>query len=268
MRYRPCVFVGVLAVAIAGCAPPRVDSATDDSFSASLDRVRRFLPADQRPVFDQAVTTISAHRVTPELVASGVATTESVAAGAKAALHGKAADEILAEAARLEAEQAAQARRQVEKEIAALVAEQESAFAAREALKAFEILQARLLPSGDATRARRWQIRLVARNGTAHAVSRVFVEATVERPGRAGPWLREELTHAIPGQLGPGASGAWVLTPGSWAAVEIPQDARLGVTVTRLDGAEGEPFLDAREYTETDAARLITLQHQLTALTP
>jgi type IV pilus biogenesis protein CpaD/CtpE len=245
----PGVRVVLLVAMAAGCAPPRVDTVTDDSFTASLARVRRSVPRDRRAAFDQAVLTIGAQSVT---------------------LRPATAEEILAEAARLEAERNKQARIALQREIAALVAEQQAAFAARQELKKFEIVRARLVPVGVQGGPQR-SLHVEVRNGTAHPVLRAHLEAIVERPGRAAPVLREELTFAMSRPLAPGESASLRLVPdaqAAWSAVDIPPDVHVRVAATRLDGVDGQVLFDAREYTEDDAARLVSLQYQLTMLAP
>jgi hypothetical protein len=46
----------------------------------------------------------------------------------------------------------------------------------------------------------------------------------------------------------------------------MPAGSVLRVAAVRLEGPDGEVLLDAREYTEDDAARLVSLQYQLAAL--
>jgi hypothetical protein len=266
----PGVRVVLLVAMAAGCAPPRVDTVTDDSFTASLARVRRSVPRDRRAAFDQAVLTIGAQSVTLRPATLEGSAGESIAAGLKASLSGKTAEEILAEAARLEAERNKQARIALQREIAALVAEQQAAFAARQELKKFEIVRARLVPVGVQGGPQR-SLHVEVRNGTAHPVLRAHLEAIVERPGRAAPVLREELTFAMSRPLAPGESASLRLVPdaqAAWSAVDIPPDVHVRVAATRLDGVDGQVLFDAREYTEDDAARLVSLQYQLTMLAP
>lgn len=267
---RECRGLTVLvAIAVAGCAPPRVDSASDEAFEASLAEVRESLTDDRREAFDHAILTIGAESVTLNETASEPGGTVDVAVGLKAALSGKTADEILAAAAGLRAEQNARTRLELQREIATLVAKQQSAFAARQALEKFETLRPRLVRTAGQQAAGRFLL-VDVRNGTPHPVSAAYLEAVAQVPGGGASAIRTELHFVAERPLGPGESGSWRLVPDAGAAralAAIRADALVRVTATRLDGAGGEVLLDARIYTEDDASRLVSLQYQLTILT-
>jgi len=91
-----------------GCGgPPRIDTSSEETASASLKQVRQSLPERVRPAFDQAVTTIVLDRFgedAPGLTAGGPATFE---AAMLKPLNGMTADEVMTEARRIVAEQRA-----------------------------------------------------------------------------------------------------------------------------------------------------------------
>jgi hypothetical protein len=264
---RQCgVWVVLCLAATAGCGPPRVDATTGETYEDSLQRVRDALPEDRRAGFDRAVVAILADRVNLESLQQGRAA-EDPGAHARHSLSGRTAEEIFEEAARLDAASKRLARAGVEREIGALVARQESAFAARAALKRFEVNDARF--AGRADSRSQPPIRVRVANGTGYRVTRLHLEVSVERPGRQAPWLSEEVSFTPQVAIEPGASASWTLEPGvlrTWGTVAVPADAVPRITVMAVEGPDRQPLLDARGYTEEDAARLVALQLQLAHL--
>jgi hypothetical protein len=267
-RWRPDRpgLAAIAAVAVIGCSPPRIDPSTDETFEASMVRVRGSVSAGQRGRFDQAVLALGAEQVTLETVAQDVAP-NAVSTRLKAALAGKTAEQIIAEAARLQAARDVRARADLQAEIAVLVSRQQRAFAAREALKQFEVGPARIAP-GDGRPGSGPMVHLDVRNGTGRAVSRAYFEVVADGTS-AAPAARGELAFTARRPLEAGESAVWLVNPASrdvWSTMSA--GSALRVAAVRLEGPDGEVLLDAREYTEDDAARLVSLQYQLAMLTP
>ncbi len=93
------------------------------------------------------------------------------------------------------------------------------------------------------------RVDLSVTNGTDRAVSRAYFVGRLVSAGRSVPWLEEEFSYQIPGGLEPGETAQWSLSPNqfsAWGRVEAPTDAVLEVTVTQLDGADGEAIATSR----------------------
>jgi hypothetical protein len=128
--------------------------------------------------------------------------------------------------------------------------------AQQSSLADFEILRARFYKETvGVLGTSRPVIDLTVRNGTEYAISRAYFEGTLRSEGRTIPWLQESFNHGIPGGLEPGETAVWSLAPsayGPWGATDAPTDAILTVTVTRLNGPNGEELFQQSE--ETTAA--------------
>ena len=54
----------IALAALAACAPPKIDSSSDESFESSMEKVRASLPEDRRGEFDAAVLAVAFHEMT------------------------------------------------------------------------------------------------------------------------------------------------------------------------------------------------------------
>jgi hypothetical protein len=265
------VAISVFFVAGAGCSPPRVDVSSEDTYTASLRRVRDSVAEDRQPEFDQAVLTLTSQGIDLDRIAASAPGTDTMAAEMRAPLGGRTADEILQEAARLRAATAAAARKLIEAEIGELVAKQEAAFAARRQLAQIEILQTNLVPGRERGRLPGQPILIRVRNGTAHRIGRLHLDVVGERPESSMRSPRQAVIVPFADGLNPGdVKSVTVRIEGSDGAETNAASAAaaLNITAMRIDGMNGEVLLDAGNYTEDDAARLIALQMQLTNTRP
>lgn len=250
------------------CSSPRIDTSSDDKMKSSMERVRSSLPEDRRAKFDEAVATIGMSKIDlggalAAAMAGKTPNPEQMIGEAKAALNGKTADEIIAAADKIVAERKAKERDAALKEIAELVKERDAAKLAAAELAKFEILRAKFSQQKDFIGMKQPRIELRVKNGTGKSISRAYFVGTLSSPGREVPWLKEDFNYPIAGGIEPGEEKTWQLAPNSfspWGAVDAPKDAGLNVTVTRLDGPDGEPLFSTTDFTEEDAARLASLQ--------
>lgn len=111
--------------------------------------------------------------------------------------------------------------------------------------KQFEVHEARLLPPDLESFSFRPSLYLRVTNNTEHTVSRAYFNGVYFTPGRTLAWAEAEFNYEIPGGLEPGESAEWTLSLGflnELGKAEVRDDAVLQVTVSQLDGHDGEPI--------------------------
>jgi len=95
----------VFTVWALGCSgPPRIDTSSEESATASLKRVRESLPEKMRSAFDEAVTTVVLSGYAEDELRETAAGPERFGARALEPLNGMTAEEVLTEAQRIGAE--------------------------------------------------------------------------------------------------------------------------------------------------------------------
>jgi hypothetical protein len=100
---------------------------------------------------------------------------------------------------------------------------------------------------------------LVMENGTPLEITAFTVLATLESPGRATPWMSQELTVPVKGAVAAGAPFEITLTPSPdspWALANATPDARMAIDVLTVTAADGRVYLGAGAFTDADALRL------------
>ncbi|HET9932989.1 MAG TPA: DUF6694 family lipoprotein [Polyangiaceae bacterium] len=263
MNARQLSIVGALLML--GCGQPRLDASSDDAAKRSVAKMTEALPQADREKFGSALMLVAFNKMADGKGLLGLAAAASSATSASVLkpLEGKTATEIMAEADRIRAEQAAKEHAQLLSEIAELEQKKKSADTAREALTKFVVSRSRFykkqmafLPQGQPV------VELAVTNGTGKAVSRAYFVGTIATPGRSVPWLRANFNYEISGGLEAGESAQWALEPNmfsEWGKVEAPPDAVFTVSVERLDGADGNPLYDA-SWSEENQERLDALK--------
>lgn len=150
--FKKHVAASFLAVALLGCADPKVDATTDESMKASIEKVRQSLPEEQRAEFDEALQLLAFSQVDlPTLMAQGAAGASSVTGKMKDAIGGKTGPQIIAEAQRIEAERKERQRVQALAEIQELEEKKAKVAEARASLAKFEV-STRSSPCGPGPR--------------------------------------------------------------------------------------------------------------------
>lgn len=265
MRWQ--VMVPLLIAPFLACSAPRIDTTSDEAMKESVAKVRERLPEPRRPAFDQAMQTLAFNQINlSQIFSTGQAPDPNAAAADfKTLVNGLTGEEVIAAADRVIAAQKAKERERALQEIAELVKERDQARAAAAELAKFEVLRSRFYKGREVFGTRQPVIELRVRNGTQHPVSRAYFKGRITSPGRAVPWLEEDFNYPIAGGIEPGEEASWKLAPNmfsAWGTVHAPPDAGLEVTVTELDGADGESVLSVREFTSEDQARLEALQRE------
>lgn len=242
----------------AGCAKT-FDGSTEESRKASIEAMRDALPEDQKEKFSRALMLVTMDGLSlPEMA------NENMLEGRMSRLDGKTAAEIMTEADAIVAAREAKEREQALQEIAELEKKQARALADAEALKKFEVVRSRFTQEVDRYSIRpQPRIALSLKNGTEHAVARIFAHGTLATPGRSVPWLSEDFNFSVSGGIEPGETYDTVLEPNmfsDWGKVDPPADAVFTVKIVELAGNEDSTLLSSRSFSESDRERLAELK--------
>jgi len=241
-----------------GCAR-KFDASSEESQKESIAAMREALPEDQRDKFERSLLLVTMDGLSLSDMGN-----ENILAGRMSRLDGKTAEQIIAEADNIVAAREAKEREQALQEIAELEKKQQKAKSDAEALKKFEVLRSRFSQHYDRYSIRAQpRIELSLKNGTDHAVARVFARGTLATPGRTVPWLKEEFNFSIAGGIEPGETYETILEPNmfsDWGKVDPPSDAVFTVEIVELDGNDNVELLSARSFSESDQKRLEELR--------
>ncbi len=252
---------------ISGCQPPpRIDASSEEALKASIEEVRRALPEEKRNRFDESIIILNFKDVDLKGKLLDKLAGRSVTDGnTKGPLHGKTADEVIAEANRILAERREKERKQARAEIEELEARRKRSQEDREQLERFEVLRSRFFKERVGFLGPQPFVELSVRNGTAQTVSRVHFIGTLASPDRSIPWLRERFSYRVEDNLEPGQDGTWrmPMNPFSaWGTTDVPEDVVLTVEVDELEGPKAKTLYSRRGFGEADARRLTLLKEQ------
>ncbi|EMX8597616.1 hypothetical protein AAH223_004399, partial [Enterobacter hormaechei] len=178
-------------------------------------------------------------------------------------LSGKTGDEIISYAQQVTAERELKQKEQAIQEIKELEQKKADSEKAKEELKKVQVLSSRFSLEPEEYGKPQPIIRLVVKNNTDKAISRVFFNGVIASDGRSVPWLEKDFNYEIAGGLEPGEEATWALAPNKfseWGQVDAPADAVFTVTVTRVNGADKEALFDASAFTEQENSRLEDLK--------
>ncbi len=131
------------------------------------------------------------------------------------------------------------------------------------ALKGFQVLRANFSKEEDSIGMTKPVIELTIQNDTEHSVKRASFRGVLASPGRAIPWIDDTFNYEISGGVEPDEKTTWRLAPNmfsDWGKVEIRPDAKFTVTVTRLEGPDGEELFGEAHFGEHDEKRLAELE--------
>lgn len=264
MKHINHVILSLALVLVAGCSEPTLDASSDETMKASSQKVRENLPESKRAEFDEALQILAFSQIDmKDLFAEGAAGAGGLEGKMRGALDGKTADQVIAEAARINAERKARKREQALEEIKELEEKSRNAKYTQEQLRKFEVLRSRFYMQERDFMGKQPTIELSVKNGTSSAVSRAYFEGTVASPDRSVPWHKGTFNYSISGGLEPGEEATWSLAPNmfsDWGKVDAPADAIFTVTVEKIDGPDGETLYSVRDFGEREMKRLAELK--------
>lgn len=281
-------FLGITSLFLTSCQPT-IDASSEESFTASLERMNQSLDEEKKAEFAEAmgVVLLGGFDFGKAMQAAfrGEAYDGNAAADSiRMSLDGLNADQIIAKAesivaereakaAAMEAEREAKKKAEAVEELADLRKKKADAEEAKLQLARFAVSNARFYKKRQSEYIKMEQpiIEMTVTNGTEIAVSRAYFTGTLQSPGRSVPWLKEDFNYSISGGLEPSESDSWSLAPnmfGEWGEVDAPSDAVLTIEAIRLDGPDGESAFDASGFTERNAQRMEEILTEYPDLNP
>ncbi|EAA8947755.1 hypothetical protein B6440_24985 [Salmonella enterica] len=257
--------ISVLAMVLAGCDQPTIDTTSDVSMKESIAKVRESLPENKKAEFDNAIkVTVFSNIDFADLMKSGLSgNKDEINKKILGPLSGKTGDEVISYANQIVADREMKQKEQALQEIKELEERKDEAAKAEEELKKFEIIKSRFSMEQKDYGRDQPIITLVVKNNTDKPVSRAYFHGVISSKGRAVPWLEKDFNYEISGGIEPGEKTEWNLAPNmfsEWGKVDAPADAIFTVTVMRLDGADKKPIYDATTFSAEDQERLETLK--------
>lgn len=261
---RSLLVLSLILGLITGCTEPIIDTSSETSTEASIDKVRSHLPEDARADFSRAILLLTQNQECfDNPVSEQISETESSLN--PCSLGGKTGLQIIAEARRLELEQAGRERnialeefQNLQVEQAVLDEQRKLAEFAWQQLVKFEVLDSQFYKREQQAGGDEPIIELTVFNGTDELVSRAYFEGRLTSRGRYLPWVSGKFNYQIPGGIDPGETATWILAPGKfsdWGRINAPENSTLSVGVRRLDGANGESLFETDIYSAYEMER-------------
>lgn len=251
--------VAAIALLLVGCSKT-FDASTEESRKSSVEAMRQALPEDKRDKFQQSLMIVAMDGVSLGDIAQGSAALD----GTFSSMQGMTAQEIMDKADSIVAARKEKEREQALQEIAELEKQRKDAEADTESIRKFEVTRSRFWLERERYSIRSQpKIALSLKNGTDHAVARVFATGTIATPGRSVPWLKEDFNFSISGGIEPGETYDTVLEPNmfsDWGNISPPADAVFTVTIIELVGNEDVKLLSSRRFSDSDRERLAELR--------
>ena len=130
-------------------------------------------------------------------------------------------------------------------------------------LKSFSILSGSFYKEKDVMGDQNPFIDLKIQNNCGYSVKKAHFRGILQSPGREIPWLDGTFNYEISGGVEPGETVTWhlALDPyGDWGKVKIQPDAHLELTVTDLDGTDGESLFGDALFDASDEKKLQELE--------
>lgn len=265
MKKFQIAFLGTAALLLTSCHPT-IDGSSKDALTTSIAEIKQSLKDEKKAEFEEALGVVLVGGMDIEKAMQAAFRGEEYDADAvldsiRRSLTGKSADDVIAQAAAINTERLAREKTEAQQELEELIAKQTAAKSAAQQLAQFKVSDARFYKRQESRYVSREQpvIEMTVTNETGIPVSHAYFTGTLQSPGRAVPWLKENFNYEISGGLEPGESDTWSLAPnmfGEWGTVIAPVDAVLTIETIGLDGPDGESAFDASQFSDRDAERL------------
>ncbi|MCK9522443.1 MAG: hypothetical protein M0R76_05270 [Proteobacteria bacterium] len=277
MSYLRFLGIAIAFLLLIGCSSPKVDTSSDETMKASIEKVRNSLPEAKRKDFDDSLQLLAFSQIElKDIFTAGATGIDNLTDKMKASLNGKTGNQIIAEAEQIRKEREKQEqqqalereeqeRQQALEEIKELEEKRLNSENAREQLKKFQIIRSRFYMREQSYSRPQPIIEMTVKNGTGHAVSYGYFEGTVASLNRSVPWHKDTFAYKIPGGLEPGEEATWKLLPNmfsDWGKIDAPNDAVFTVTVKKLNDANNESIYSTDEFDKEDLERLNKLKKE------
>lgn len=256
-----CLFV-ILSCMIAACSAT-IDGTSEESMTISVAQMKEGLDEGAKAAFEADLALIVVDAMDLKNAMKAAFKGEKVDSDAKmdsvrGALNGMTVEQVAKRAQEIREKQAAEEFQEAREKYLELMMKKEESERAQTELATFAVTDARLYKQKDG-----WLeepvIEMTITNGTAHAVSRAYFRGRVVSPGRSIPWIEEDFNYSIAGGVEPGETQELHLSPNMfspWGQVEVPADAVMTVTTTRLDGVDGTPVVNGMLFSDRDGEKL------------
>lgn len=292
MKLLSAVFLFVLPLALGGCGDPTIDASSPEKLHTSLEETMKSLPEIQQEQFRQDVIVL-ARGASPDqhLSIADYITGRDNPKEAKPiilrhfynALHGKTAQQVIAEAVnmrvvqekKLQEEKAKQGEREAERkkllqEINAIKEQQRQATRNEIQLRSIKVWRTsfsydeRYAADGE-TLIRKPVIQVTVYNGTDHTFHKIHFIGSLTDPDSKRPVHKEPFNYTIAKGLRPGEEEKWTIYPDAssgWNHVTIPPNATFLVEVQRVDDVKGEEILPGLIFSNEDKEKLESLREK------
>lgn len=251
--------VFLLAAILSGCGQPTIDGTNEDTFKESFKSMKEGLPDKKAKRLDTALMTITFSGFDLKTALSNDDDTNSESKKIWKRLDGMTAQEILAQAERIEIKNQIENKKQAVEDWQGLLEAKRKAEKARKKLKNFKIQEAEFRVKEKRFGSDQPVIDLTVVNNTDYPVSRAYFKGTVKAKGRSVPYIEEPFNYEIPGGIEHGEEATYNLAPnpyGDWGQVDVPDKAFLEVEVQKIDGADEEPIYDAGGLDEMEQSEI------------
>jgi len=248
------LFLLVNFVVIFSSCAKKIDGTSEENMKNSIEKIKSSLSDNKRGKFEESLQLIIFSELDFEkLMKDGE--TEELTSDIKSELDGMTADDVIKKGdiikTKIERRKSEQAKQVIKKlyEKKVLAAEN------KEKLKYFEVKQSRFYKKEFSPEFIEPMIELTVKNGTKHAISRVYFKGTLASPNRSVPWIEDEFSHTISGGIEPGEEMTWEIFS-LWDNIDVPKDAILIVDVLKLDGPDGKELYSIENFDEDNKERL------------
>lgn len=241
---------------------PKLDTSSEQTVQTSLKKMRESLSSEDQGKLESALKVLVFSKLDLASIMMGKVTSDTFVSDTLRPYEGKSAKQIIAAADSVLAERKEEQKKQAQVEIEEIEAKIKNAAASQQLLSKIEVLKSRFYHdrSGYISEP---VIDLTIKNGSEHAISRIYFNGVLASPNRSVPWVKDTFNYSIKGGLEPGESANWKLNPNmfsDWGKADAPKDAILTVTVIRIDGADDKELANAEGASPETLERLKELQ--------
>ena len=235
----------------------KIDGSTEETYKESLESLKKSLSPEEVVKLEEALKNIAFQNIESFADLSDV---DRILEDAREKLDGMTYEEIVDEGKRVQEIIDERNKEQARLEIEELYAKKENSTKDSIQLAKFKIEKSRFYKRKSGIYYITYDpiIDITVFNGTEEAISRAYFKGVLKSPERTIPWIVEEFNYQIPGGLEPNEKVNWKLEPNilsNLGEVDAPGDAVFTVTVTKLDGADGETLFSI-DFDDNDKERL------------
>lgn len=248
---RALVFCLLVGLAVGCKQETKIDATSKESIAQSVNKIEKELPPEEFDLFKKSLMQLTLSNMN---IFRDALDPDGAIAKMSMKIHGKTAREIIAEAA----PNRDMERLNIEQEIESLKEKKKNSHL----LEGVEVLKAKF--SNQVQRiGSKPEIYLKLKNGSKHALSRVYYNGESITPGRSIPWIKEDFNQSIRGGLEPGELDGYYFEPNmfsEWGKAYPDKNAKFHVIVKGAEMAINGEIKEVMAFTKEDARRLEELE--------